>query len=429
MRRFITALAALFLMLTASSAFADTTAIVNAHIYSMGPAGEVQSGTVLIRNGKIVAVGANVSVPNGANVIDAKGKVVTPGLYIVDTNLAALEVDLVESTVDTATKSKTLSAAFDIQYGIDPLSTAIPIARLAGITRALVTPGYAGGDDRELLFAGQGAIISLGEGDKTVARGQAAMVLELGESGASRAGGARGALTTALKADLADVRWYMRHPGSFNFGSARELRLSKADLDALIPVVRGRMPLIVSVHRAADISGLLKLVKEQRLKVVLSGAEEAWVVADEIAKARVPVILRPTTNLPANFERRGATMENAARLHAAGVAIAFAGDDGHRIRESRYAAGNAVSHGLPYRAALEALTRNPARMFGDTSTGSLERGKDADVVIWNGDPLEPLTQPEAVLIKGRVQPMDARTQELAKRYKTLNGDLPAAYKD
>lgn len=426
MLRLIMALAALVF---AQSALADTTAIVNAHIYSMGPAGEINSGTVLIRNGKIVAVGANVSVPSGADVIDAKGQIVTPGLYIASTNLAALEVDLVDSTVDTATKNKTLSAAFDIQYGIDPMSTMIPIARLAGITRAMVTPGYEGGDGRELLFAGQGAVISLGEGAKTVARPQAAMLLELGESGASRAGGARGALVTALKADLADVRWYMRHPGSFNFGSARDLRLSKTDLDALIPVVRGRMPLIVVVHRASDISGVLKLAKEQGLKIVLQGAEEAWVVADEIAKARVPVILRPTTNLPSNFEQRGATMENAARLHAAGVSIAFAGDDGHRVREARYAAGNAVAHGLPYRAALEALTRNPARMFGDTATGSLERGKNADVVIWNDDPPQPLTQPEAVFIDGRLQPTDARTQDLAKRYKTLNGALPPAYKD
>lgn len=426
MLRLVIALSALFF---ASAALADTTAIVNAHIYSMGAAGEIEDGTVLIRDGKIAAVGARIAVPKGAEVIDAKGMVVTPGLYVTGTNIAALEVDLVESTVDTATKNKTLSAAFDIQYGIDPMSTMIPIARLAGITRALITPGYEGAEGRELLFAGQGAIISLGEGAKTVARPRAAMLLELGESGASRAGGARGALVTALKADIADVRWYMRHPGSFNFGNARDLRLSKSDLDALIPVVRGRMPLIVVVHRASDISGVLQLAKEQRLKIVLMGAEEGWTVAGEIAKARVPVILRPTTNLPSNFENRGATMENAGRLHAAGVTIAFASDDGHRVRESRYAAGNAVSHGLPYRAALEALTRNPARIFGDRQTGSLERGKDADVVIWNGDPLQPLTQPEAVFIKGRIQPMDARTQDLAKRYKTLNGALPPAYND
>ena len=414
----------------ASPAFADTTAITNAHIYTMGRGGEIASGTVLIQNGKIAAVGAQVPVPAGATVVDAKGGGVTPGLFIAGTNLGTAEIDLVANTIDTATKNKTLSAAFDIQYGIDPQSMAIPVARVAGVTRALVTPGYAGGDERELLFAGQAAVITLGDGANIVVRPRAAMMLELGEGGAARAGGGRSSTIMGLKADFDDVRWYMRHRGGFDRGAARDLRLSKPDLEALAPVAQHRMPLIVAAHKAADIIEALKLAKQLGLKIVLSGAEEGWMVAPDIARAHVPVLLNPTNNLPATFEMRGATMENAARLNAAGVTIAFANGDGaQRIREVRYDAGNAVAHGLPYRAALAALTVNPARMFGDSNVGALEPGKQADVVVWSGDPLEPLTQADAVFIAGAAQPMTSRAQDLARRYKTLNEPYPPAYKE
>ena len=421
---------ALFALLATSAAIADTIAITNARIHTMSRVGDIASGTIVIRNGRIDAVGAAVRVPRGATVVDAKGGTVTPGFFVVGTTLGALEVDLVDQTQDNATANASLSAAFDISYGIDPDSFAIPVARLGGVTRALVTPSYADADGRELLFAGQAAVITLAEGNAIVKRPRAAMILELGESGAARAGGARGSAITALRADLDDVRWYAGRRGSYNAGSTRDLRFSKADLDALIPVVRGRMPLIVGVHREADIREVLKLAREYRLKIVLSGAEEGWMVADEIARARVPVMLNPTANLPGSFEARGATMENAARLHAAGVTIAFANaDGGHRARESRYNAGNAVAHGLPHGAALAALTINPARMFGERQIGALERGKQADIVVWNGDPLEPRSEATAVFIGGVAQPMTSRGEDLARRYKSLGTPYPPAYKN
>jgi imidazolonepropionase-like amidohydrolase len=428
MIRFAT-LIALLAALFAQAATADTVAITNARIHTMGKSGDV-TGTVLVHDGRIAAIGPRVRVPANAVVIDAKGGAVTPGFFAVGTNLGAVEIDLVQETNDNATSNSGLSAAFNIAYGIDPNSIVIPVARLGGVTRALVTPSYAGAEGRELLFAGQAAIITLAHGANPVTRARAAQVLELGEGGAARAGGARGSAITALRADLDDVRWYARRRGSYNSGGTRELRFSKADLDALIPVVRGRMKLIVGVHRAADILEVLKLAREYRLNIVLAGAEEGWMVADQIARARVPVLLNPTANLPSSFEARGSTMENAARLHAAGVTIAFANTDGgHRARELRYNAGNAVAHGLPHRAALAALTANPARIFGETKVGTIERGKQADIVVWTGDPLEPISQPIAILIKGAVQPMDSRAEDLAKRYRTLGTPYPPAYKD
>lgn len=423
-------IAAIAVILLAAPVAAGTTAITNAHIYTSAKAGEIASGTIVVRNGKIADVGVSISVPAGATIIDARGRIVTPGLYAAGTNLGAVEIELVSQTNDNATSSQSLSAAFDISYGIDPDSIVIPVARLGGITRALVTPVSGDGDGRELLFAGQAAIISLAAGASPVVKPRAAMLLELGESGAAHAGGARGTAITSLRADLDDVRWYASHRRSYDNGSTRELRLSRQDLEALVPVVRGRMTLIISVHRAADIREVLQLAKQYRLQIVLTGVEEGWMVAHDIAKARVPVMLNPTANLPGSFEMRAATLNNAARLDAAGVTVAFAnGDGGHRAREGRYNAGNAVAHGLPYTKALAALTSNPASMFGDRNVGSIERGKQADIVIWSGDPLEPLSEAQAIFIAGESQPMTSRADELAKRYKTLNNPYPPAYKN
>lgn len=414
----------------ASTAFADTTAITNARIFTSSTQGEIASGTVIIVDGKISAVGASTFVPKNATVIDAKAKTITPGLYAIGTNLGAVEIDQIDETNDNSTSSKSLSAAFDISYGIDADSMVIPVARLGGMTRALVTPVNGDGADRELLFAGQAAVITLASGAAPVVKPRAAMILSLGEAGTNSSGGARGSAITALKADLDDVRWFASHRRSYNDGGTRELRLSRPDLEALIPVVQGKMKLIVSAHRASDIQEVLKLAKAYRLNIVIAGGEEAWMVADELAKARVPVMLNPTSNLPGSFEMRAATLENAARLNAAGVVVAFAnGDGGHRAREARYNAGNAVAHGLPYAKAIEALTINPALISGDNRTvGSIEKGKQADLVIWSGDPLEPLSEATAIFINGKQQPMTSRADELAKRYKKLNDPLPPAYK-
>jgi len=256
------------------------------------------------------------------------------------------------------------------------------------------------------------------------------MVLTLGEAGTGIAGGSRGSAITALRADLDDVRWFARNRRSFNDGATRELRLSRPDLEALVPVIQKRMKLIVSVRRASDILEVIKLARDYSLDVVVAGGEEAWVVAKELAAARIPVMLNPTNNLPGSFEMRDATMENAARLARAGVLICFAnGDGGHRAREARYNAGNAVAHGLSHARAVEALTVNAARIFGEAgSVGSIERGKTADLVVWSGDPLEPLSEATSIIIAGKMQPMTSRADELAKRYRKLDETLPPAYR-
>ncbi len=421
MKRFsLKALVTAAALSVAVPAAAETVAIVNARILTAGPAGEIANGTVVIRDGVIASVGQG-GAPAGARVIDAQGGVVTPGIVAADSGLGGVDVGAVGDDLSVTTSD--LSAAFDVQYGLNPWSFTIPVARLGGVTRAIVTPGYDRAQGRELLFAGQAAVVHLGQGADMLVRPKAAMMLDLGEGGAARAGGARGASFVALKAALDDVRWYMRNRAAYDRGEARGLKLSRADLEALVPVVEGRMPVIVSVHRAADIQQVLKLAREERLKVILDGAEEGWMVADQIARAGVPVIVNPLSNLPGSFESLGSTMENAARLEKAGVTVILKSQEGgvHRVRETRYNAGNAVAQGMSWEGALKAITINPARAFGmGDRFGSIEPGKEGDVVIWSGDPFEPLSQPVAVFVRGQQQPLTSRGLELRDRYRDLN---------
>lgn len=407
----------------------------------------IENGTVVIRNGKVVSVGTGAA-PAGLRVIDARGKIVTPGFVAVDSGLAATEVGSVRGTNDLANRANTLTAAFDLSYGLDPWSFTLPVARLGGVTRAVVTPQHGGSggghshDDSDFagaghggfqspgLFAGQAAVIKLGGADILV-KPRVAMVAPFGEAGATVAGGARGAEFVLFKETLAEVRAYARNKAAYERADMRALSLSRADMEALIPVANGAMPLIVTVNRASDIQQVLRLAREEGVKVILDGAAEGWLVADEIAAAKVPVILHPTTNLPSNFEMRAARMQNAAALNAAGVVIAIKGNEGsaHRARDIRYNAGNAVSHGLPFAAAIQAITVNPARIFGfDGQFGELKAGAAGDVVVWSGDPLEPLSQPSAVLIDGVEQPLQARNLLLRDRYRTGGeGAMPPAY--
>jgi hypothetical protein len=379
-------------------------------------------------------------------VIDAAGAVVSPGFFATNSLLGAVEVGALGN--DLTVDNPDLGAAFDVQYSLNPESILLPVARLGGLTSAVVIPRSSAdrdGDEDEgdeltaggghdgprshALFAGQAAVIDLGKHDDILTRAKVGMVVPFGQAGAGVAGGARGAEIVALKAALQDVRDYMKNRAAYDRAGYRNLALSKADLEALIPVVQGKMPVIAIVHRASDIRAVLKLSREEGFKVILSGAEEGWLVADDIARAGVPVLLNPLDDRPESFEMLAATMENATRLQAAGVTVALESAGGaHRARETRYNAGNAVAHGMPYPAALAAITINPAKIFGVADrTGSLEPGKDADLVIWTGDPFEPLSQPTAVFIHGQQQPMTSRQLELRDRYKDLNRALPPAY--
>ncbi|OYX95491.1 MAG: amidohydrolase [Caulobacter sp. 35-67-4] len=435
----------------AAPAAAQTIAITNARLEPIsGPA--IASGTIVLRDGKIAALGAGVTAPAGATVIDAKGGVVTPGLIAPSSNLTASEISGVRETRDDGTGTA-LSAAFDIAYSVNPASPMIGLARDGGITASAVTPvlsGVGGGshehaDDGVIeemtagasgsgdppLFGGQAAFVRLQAGDPDlVEASKLAVTVSLGEAGARAAGGSRGATIVLIKSALEDARAFARNRAAFEQGATRDYGLSRLDLQALIPVVQGKTPLLVRVRRASDIRLALKLAAEEKIRIILEGAEEGWVVAAEIARAGVPVIVDTQADLPDSFETLGSRLENAARLHAAGVTVAINGArDFNNLRQERLNAGLAVANGLPYAAGLASVTLVPAKIWGmDGKIGSLEVGKAADVVLWTGDPLETTTWAEKVFIGGVEQPKDSRQTQLRDRYAAPDNGMPVAYR-
>jgi imidazolonepropionase-like amidohydrolase len=406
---------------------AQTIAIEGGRVHTMAGA-PIENATVLIRDGRIVAVGTDVSIPAGAQRIDARGKVVTPGFFDSNTNIGLVEVGAVGETrdfvleTDEGPEADYVAAAFNVSDALNPASVVIPVNRIAGVTTVVSRP--AGG-----LVSGQGVVIDL-EGEQIsdlLVRTPVAMFASLGERSQDAGGGTRAGATLRLREVLDDARYYARTRESFNRGASRELAASRLDLEALLPVVEGRLPLAVEVHRAADIRTALRIADEFDLRLVLLGATEGWMVAEEIARADVPVVVKVLQNLPSSFERLGARYDNAALLRAAGVRVAITSEDTHNARNIKQEAGNAVAYGLPHEEALRAITLVPAQIWGVADThGSLEPGKVANVVVWDGDPLELLTPVSAVVVDGQAVPMTSRQTELRDRY-LRPGDRRRAY--
>lgn len=419
MRHFLIAMLAIAL---SGAAHAETFAITNGVIHTMGKDGVLKQGTVLIEDGRIVAVGANVDVPKEATVIDATGKVVTPGFMDPSSYFGLIEVSAEDPTVDASTENERITAAHTVADAINPRSTLIPVNRIEGITRAIVQPSSG-----TSIFAGRSALISLGSVDDFLLDRNTAMHVTLGEDGSELTGGSRGAALTKLREALEDARDFGNNRRAFETAGRYKYSLSRPDLEALQPALAGEQPFVVEVERASDIEAVLRMANEFKLRVVILGGAEAWMVADKLARANVPVILDPLQNLPSSFEQIGSTLKNAAALHSAGVMISFTSGGSHNARNLKQGAGNAVAHGLPWTAALEALTVNPARIFGVSNYGQLAAGQDADVVVWNGDPLETATFADHVFIQGRKIPMESRQTKLRDRYLELNEARPQAY--
>lgn len=414
---------------------AQTVAITNGKVATIAAAEPVDGGTVLIRDGRIVAAGRNVAVPAGATVIDAGGKWVTPGIIAGFSRLAIVEIDAVDQTDDSSADESPFSAALDVASSVNQRSVNIPINRIEGLTRAVVAPsaGHA-------IFGGQGTIVGLGGGDDTVMRPRAFQFIELGERGAELAGGSRGAAFLNFRNGLHEAEDFARDPKGYEGGKDRDAILTRLDAAALVPVVQGRVPAVVHVERASDITALLDLRREfPGLKLIIVGGAEGWQVADKLAAARVPVIATATQDLPGRFEMLAATESNVGRMVAAGVTVAlgmFDENDARQVRLLPQHAGNLVAMakipgavGLTHAQALASITSAPARIFGMTDLGTLEAGKRADVVIWDGDPLELSSAPVAVYIDGKPVPMTSRQTQLRDRYLRLKPDgMPYQYK-
>lgn len=409
--------------LTPSMVSAQTVAIMDGTVHTIS-GGVIENGDVIIRDGRITQIGADLTAPSGASVIDATGKIVTPGLIAPSTNIGLVEVGADDESNDASPKTGfALGAALNAIDAFNPASTLIPVNRAAGLTRALSAPSAGG-----TLFGGKAAVVDLSGNVDSITRADAAQIAVMGYSGAARSGDTRMGAWAVMREYFDEARSYQANPNDY-IRRPHSARFTLSDVKALVPVINGDQPLFVSVDGANDIRTLIRLKNTYRLNVVIIGGSEAWRVAPALAAANIPVILSGTANLPGQFEDMDATLENAARLNASGVKIAFLSGS-HNARLIRQEAGNAVANGLPFDAGLAALTLNAAEMIGvGSQLGSLEVGKLADVVIWDGDPLEVTTAPEAVFIAGRPQDLNNRQQMLMERYRDLSrGDLPIAYR-
>lgn len=420
--------------LVALPAVAQDVAITNAKLVIGDGSAPIERGTVVVRGGKVVAAGAGVAVPAGIERIDAAGRWVTPGIIAAFSRVGLVEVDAVAGTNDRSSTRSRFSAGLDIAPALNPMGSPVAVNRAAGVTRAIVAPGPSSN-----LFAGQGAVVDLADDNDMVTKPRALQFVAFGEDGSAKAGGSRAATFLLFREQLLAARSYARNPAALaQWGN--DAMIQRADADALVRVIDGTTPLFVRVDRGADILNVLKLKGEfPALKLVLVGATEGWLVARDVAAARVPVILSPLTDLPGSFEQLGATQSNAGRLKAAGVDVSvgvFDDDDAHKMGYATQYAGNLVAltrlpgaSGLNWDQAFAALTSAPARAVGlDGSIGSLKIGRVGDVVIWDDDPLELGSRPTAIWIDGKRQSLTTRQDRLRDRYATpQEGALPKAY--
>jgi imidazolonepropionase-like amidohydrolase len=245
------------------------------------------------------------------------------------------------------------------------------------------------------------------------------MFANLGEAGAASEGGSRASAMLRLREALQDAVDFDRNRAAWNAAQRRPYARGRLDLEALVPVVRGQLPLAINANRASDLLAAIRLADEFHLKLILMGAAEGWLIADQLAARKVPVVVKPLTDIP-SFDALAATLENPAKLSKAGVVLVLSSFDTHNARNIRQEAGNAIAYGLDRDAALRAVTLEPARVWGVADrVGSLEIGKDADVVVWSGDPFELTTNVERVFIKGIEISKDTRQRQLLERYRVI----------
>lgn len=398
------------LTLVSTLANASSILIKDADIYTSS--GLLVKTNLYIEDGKIAAIGAQSPATVDIE-IQGLGKSITAGLFNSSTHLGTVEVSAIEQTVDFYSENETVTASLRIADAFNPRSTLIPHNRVHGLTHSLLVP-----ESGTHLFSGQVALVQLGNQPKVI-HPSLAVALDFTERGISLMGGSRAAALVQLRQALDDAKDFSRNRKAALAGDHRDYVLSYADLAALEPVVNGTKPLLVQTNRASDISIILDLAKNFQLQLILSSALEGWMVADEIAKAQVPVIIDPIHNLPNSYESLGARLDNAKLLADAGVKLLFTGMDWHNTHNAylvRQSAGNAVANGLDKSVAIAAMTTNPAQLFNAPVTGDIAIGDIADLVLWGGDPLELTSEAELVMIDGEIIPMESRALQLRDRY-------------
>ncbi len=412
-RPIYTRLAAGLLAAGLTTASAETLLIQDAEVHTLGSKGIMERADILVADGVIKSIGSDLRAPEGARVIEADGRPVTPGLWAGISGIGTAEVSGVEQSVDSTNAIESMHPEFDVSLAYNPNSTLVPVARVEGHTFTTLGTGMGGS-----IIGGQGRVVALDGGFDSF-HGGYVLYISLGRSASGKTGGSRAAQWLLLNQAVEET---VRPPAR-----GEEALLTRAGRQTLERYANGGT-VVFSVNRASDILQTLQFAEDRKIVPVIYGGAEAWMVAEQLAAARAPVILNPLQNLPSNFDTLGSRLDNAALLNARGVTVAFGGGESHNARKLRQMAGNAASYGLPRETALAALTINPARIFGVARTfGSLEEGKRADLVLWSGDPLEVTTVADLVITNGEVDSMESRQTKLRDRYLVVDPDMPRAY--
>lgn len=399
------------------SAYAQDVFIDNAKIITNSASGVIESGDVIVSGGRITRLGASETAPDGASVIDGENLWVTPGLFAPLAQVGLVEIGLEASTNDTrAAKAKT-SVSDRVADSFNPQSPNIDNTRIEGITHAALTATASNS-----IFAGTGFVANMSGEFGSVEDDAAFVFVQYGLSGADLAGGTRAAALSQLRGALEDAQSYSARFGGPNDGDA----LSRRDAAALRRVLGGDIPIIIAADRASDLLSIIELKRRYSLDVIVYGAAEGWMVAEQLASAGIKVMIDPLENLPRSFDRVGSRLDNAALLAGANVDMALTTRSAglsHNIRVLPQHAGNAVANGLDWDTAFAAISSVPARWFGIDS-GTLRVGDTANLVVWNGDPLEVTSAPVAIFINGERQSLASRQTELRDRYLPNQEDAP-----
>lgn len=411
MKLFKSSLISLALMGACATANADSLAITNATVHTAGEQGILTNATVVIDNGKITAI--NPASVDADQVIDAQGKILTPGFIGSMNQLGLVEVSAVSRSRDAGDKKADIT--FDASLAFNPKSTAIAYSRKGGITSNIVVP--RGGDS---MFKGQIFTVDLsGNFDSVVVNNQGTFV-DLGATSK----GSRATDLQALANKLEDATKKLAKAKKKS--DKKDKAEPKRGEQIINDLLAGKKPLLAYVDRATDILALVKLKKTYNLDLVLLGAADAVLVADTLAKENIAVVIDPMRNLPGSFDSLHTSLTNAATLDKAGVKIVMqTGGDTHNLYQLRFDAGNAVANGLSPEAALEAITAAPAEVF-NLNKGVIAAGKDADLVLWSADPFELSSKVEKMWIGGEERSTRSRQDALRDRY-TTDSDMPRAY--
>jgi len=405
----------------------ETVAIRGAHLFPVsGP--DIANGTIVISDGKIVAIGSNVTVPSGARVIDGAGLSVYPGMMDASTAMGLAEITQgANATVDNS-ETGNWNPNVSALWGIDPHSAHIGVTRVVGITHVISSPGGS-------ILAGQSALINMAgftaPGMAVVPR--IATVIQLPSAGGRGGGGGRfgggaPAATPAagstpldsLKQMLDDARAYKVATEAYAKDKTLPRPTTDLVLAALGPALSGEMPVIFPAQSVAQIKEVVKFAEEQKLTPIVIGGRDAWRMTDYLVEHKVPIIYTNTLGFP-TYEDDGydAAYAAPAKLRAAGVTFAIsAGESNPDVRNLPYHAGKAASFGLSKEDALKSVTLWPAEIFGVADKlGSLEVGKIANIVVTNGDMLEARTDTKYLFIDGRNVPLATKHSELYDTFK------------